>query len=109
MHSPRELVVVDFPGAQGVKRRPALVISSDGYHQSRPDVILGLITSQSPSRLGTTDHLLKDWKIAGLNKPSTFRAFLVTLPQTAISAAIGRASDSDWTAIQDCVRAALAI
>jgi mRNA interferase MazF len=100
--------VVDFPGVQGNKRRPALIISSGEYHQSRPDVIVGLITSQLPSPRGITDHILVDWNAAGLNKPSAFRAFLVTMPRTAITSAIGRVSASDWTAIQACVRAALA-
>jgi mRNA interferase MazF len=106
--SPGELVVVDFPGVQGNKRRPALVISSDAYHRSRPDVIVGLITSQLPSPGGLTDYILADWKAAGLNKPSAFRAFLVTLPRTTISSTIGRVAADDWPAIQRCVRVALA-
>jgi PemK-like, MazF-like toxin of type II toxin-antitoxin system len=53
-----EVVVVDFPGATGIKRRPAVVLSSDTYHSSRPDVILGLITSQVTGSMGSTDYAL---------------------------------------------------
>jgi mRNA interferase MazF len=45
-----DIVVADFPGVQGLKRRPAIVVSSDDYHQSRPDVILGLITTKCRPR-----------------------------------------------------------
>jgi mRNA-degrading endonuclease toxin of MazEF toxin-antitoxin module len=29
---PGDVVVVDFPGVTGIKRRPAVVVSSDVYH-----------------------------------------------------------------------------
>lgn len=44
--NPSDIVTVDFPGAMGIKRRPAVVLSSKTYHSNRPDVIIGLITSQ---------------------------------------------------------------
>ena len=40
------MVTVDFPGVTGIKRRPAVVLSSAIYHANRPDVIIGLITTQ---------------------------------------------------------------
>lgn len=103
-----EIVIVDFPGVQGVKRRPAIIISSDLYHQSRPDVIVALITSQLSAANKPTDHILQDWQAAGLRAPSAFRAFLNTLPRTAVTAVVGRASDNDWQQIVSKVLAALA-
>jgi mRNA interferase MazF len=76
-----EIVVVDFPGVTGTKRRPAVVLSSPTYHAARPDVILGIITTQVASSDTVTDYTLHDWKAAGLRKPSAFRAFLVTVPR----------------------------
>jgi hypothetical protein len=73
-------VVVDFPGVTGIKRRPTVLVSSDVYHSARPDVIVGLITSQVAGSIGSTDHALADWSAAGLRLPSLFRSFLVTLP-----------------------------
>jgi mRNA interferase MazF len=78
---PGEVVIVDFPGVMGMKRRPAVVVSSDAYHSARPDVIVGLITSQVA---GSTDRALADWSAAGLRLPSLFRSFLVTVPRTAV-------------------------
>lgn len=43
--NPGDVVTVDFPGVTGVKRRPAVILSSATYHANRPDVIVGLITS----------------------------------------------------------------
>jgi mRNA interferase MazF len=44
--NPGDLVNLDFPGVTGMKRRPAVVLSSATYHALRPDIIVGLITSQ---------------------------------------------------------------
>ena len=74
----REIVIINFQGAAGIKRRPAIIVSSDEYHKTRPDVILVVITTQISSAISTTDYLLEDWKMAGLHKPSAFRAYFGT-------------------------------
>jgi mRNA interferase MazF len=93
---PGDVVVVDFPGVTGIKRRPAIALSSDAYHSTRPDVILGLITSQVAGSIGPTDYALVDWSAAGLRLPSLFRSFLVTVPRTAVYQVVGHLSDQDW-------------
>lgn len=100
-----DIVVVDFPGVHGRKRRPSIVVSSAEYHRERPDVILGLITSQLPAKPAVTDYILRDWQSAGLQKPSAFRSYFATLPKSAVTAVIGRAATADWQAIVACVRA----
>ena len=102
-----DIVVADFPGATGAKRRPAVVVSSHTYHTTRPDVILGLVTSQTASAVGATDYLLKDWSAAGLRLPSAFRAFFVTLPRSAVSAKVGSLTSRDLDAVRQCVKVAL--
>nr|CAA9298991.1 hypothetical protein AVDCRST_MAG63-5041 [uncultured Armatimonadetes bacterium] len=99
---------MDFPGVTGVKRRPAVVVSSDVYHAARPDVIVGLITSQTAVTFGPTDYVLQDWAGAGLRVPSAFRSFLVTLPPSAHPAFVGHLSEQDWEAVRARVKAALA-
>lgn len=96
--SPGDIVTVDFPGVTGVKRRPAVVLSSTEYHSIRPDVIIGLITSQTKG-LSVTDYVLQDWQAAGLRVASVFRSFIVTLPRSANLVVIGRLSDRDWKGI----------
>ena len=36
---PGDIVTIDFPGVQGIKRRPAVIVSSSIYHRHHPDVI----------------------------------------------------------------------
>lgn len=103
---PGDVVTVDFPGVTGVKRRPAVVLSSAIYHANRPDVIIGLITSQTTG-LGVTDYPLQDWQGAGLRVPSVFRSFIVTLPQTANLIKIGHLSEQDWEGVRACVKVTL--
>src|SRR5438874_6674106 len=102
-----EVFWLDFPGAVKTKRRPAVVVSSHEYHRKRPDAILGLVTSQISKATTPTDHVLNDWTIAGMKVPSAFRTFLVTVPQAVLTARLGRLSDADWQAVQECVRRAL--
>lgn len=105
---PGDVVTVDFPGALGVKRRPAVVISTDTYHTTRPDVVLALLTGQITGATGPTDYLLQDWSSAGLHNPSAFRVFLATLPATSI-VVIGHLSGRDWREVQARLHIALVV
>lgn len=107
MPSPGDVVTVDFPGVRGVKRRPAVVVSTEDYHNHRPDVIVGLLTSQTQDATTSTDYLLQDWAVAGLHRPSAFRTFLATLP-AKVATRIGHCSDRDWQAIQDRLKISIA-
>ena len=103
-----DVVVLDFPGITGVKRRPAVVLSSDIYHSARPDIVVGLITSQTAAAIEPTDCVLQDWSGAGLHAPSAFRSFFATLPPSANAMVIGHLSDRDWSSVRQCVKTALA-
>ncbi|MBD2496458.1 type II toxin-antitoxin system PemK/MazF family toxin [Nostoc sp. FACHB-280] len=105
--NPGDVITVDFPGVTGVKRRPAVVLSSATYHTIRPDVIIGLITTQTTS-LVITDYTLQDWSLAGLRVASIFRSFIVTLPPSANLVLIGHLSERDWKGVCACVKIALA-
>ena len=100
------MVVGAFPGAHLTKTRPAVVLSSDAYHRHRPDVVVGVITSQIPTRLSPTDCELRFWSNAGLHAPSFFRLFLVTLPRHEVRR-IGRLENTDWLAVSLCVSVGL--
>ena len=106
---PGALVVVDFPGAVVVKRRPAVVLSTAAYHAQRPDVILGLVTGNVAASTADTDHILADWQAAGLRRPSAFRSFLVTVDRRDVIARLGQLSARDWEAVQGAIRVALVV
>ena len=106
LFNPADVVLIEFPGAKEVKRRPTVVISSPAYHATRPDLIVGLITSQNLTP-GPTDYVLQDWSQAGLRIPSVFRSYFATLPTATHHAVVGRLSDRDWQGVCGCVRVAL--
>jgi mRNA interferase MazF len=106
---PGTVVIVDFPGVVQTKRRPAVVTSTTAYHAATPDVIVAILTTQIADATGPTDHVLADWSAAGLTKPSAFRAFLYTLPRSAIHQILGKLSDADWQEVQARLRIALAV
>lgn len=107
MFDPGDVVVINFPGVTGIKRRPTVVVSSPLYHSTRPDVVVCLITSQT-TVIGPTDYALVDWAQAGLRVPSVFRSFFATLPPATNAVLVGHLSDRDWQGVCDCVRTALA-
>ena len=69
------VVNVPFTGQTGTKPRPALVVSTDSFHQKLADVIVCPISSQPRHlrRPGAGDHPLEGWMAVGLKHPSTVR------------------------------------
>ena len=72
MADPGDVVTVDFVGATGTKRRPAVVISSALYHQHRPDLVLGVLTSQVSRATTPLDYVLADWAVQACVNPRPF-------------------------------------
>jgi len=107
LFNPGDIVAVNFPGVTGIKRRPAVVVSSPSYHAVRPDIIVGLITSQTAAAIGPTDYLLQDWAQAGLRVPSAFRSFFATLPPSTNPVLVGHLSVRDWRGVRTCMKTAL--
>ena len=60
VYEPGDVVVTAFPGAELIKRRPAVILSSERYNASRPDVMLGIITSDLESATTELDCVLRD-------------------------------------------------
>ena len=52
------LVKFVFSDEKGAKQRPGLIVSTDGYHQGRREMILAAITS-NVGRLLVGDHKIK--------------------------------------------------
>ena len=108
MPDPGDVVSVDFLGATGPKRRPVVVVSSTLYHQHRPDLVLGVLTSQVSRATTPLDYLLQDWARAGLRQPSAFRAYFGMAIPTTVQV-IGHLSPRDWAGVQACVIQAFAL
>jgi mRNA interferase MazF len=104
---PGDVVWIEFPGVVQTKRRPAVVLSSATRHANRPDLIVGLVTSQMSKSTAPTDYFLQDWQAAGLRLPSAFRAFIVTLPRSAVISTMGTLTKYDWNAVIARVKLAI--
>ncbi len=94
------LVAFPFTSLQATKKRPAIVISSLTYQQTRPDIVLMAITSQIRSSLSIGEYLLQDWQAAGLAKPSLVKPLIATLDQAQIIRALGKLTPPDEAALR---------
>ncbi|MBI1915701.1 MAG: type II toxin-antitoxin system PemK/MazF family toxin [Planctomycetes bacterium] len=108
MLKPGDVVLAKFVGATGMKPRPTVVISTDLYQSTRPDVIVAELTTQVASATAPTDYVLQDWSAAGLHFPSAFRLYLNTL-QIGTPMVIGHLSNRDWQEVQARLRLGLAV
>lgn len=106
-----DVVLVSFPfsDASGQKERPAIVISTDDYHEEWNEVLVVAVTSRPPKSLRKTDYELQDWQSAGLTKPSWVRSHLATVHFRLITRKIGTLSRRDLSGVENCLRVALGL
>lgn len=97
-----ELVAVPYPFTDltGSKTRPALVVSTDQYNRSCFDVLVAAVTTQL-SRVTAFDHVLIDWRGAGLRYPSAVKGRVVTLAQKLVLRSVGRLGPVDQDAYDE--------
>ncbi len=103
------LVPFDFTDGSGTKMRPAVVVSADDYNQNSPDVLLASITSNLNATPHPGDYLVKDWKRAGLLKPSLAQTKLATMESSFIGRKLGSLSQGDMQAVENGLRLALCL
>ncbi len=101
------LVPFPFTDLSAVKRRPALVVSSDDYNRATGDVIIAQISSKTRSRPRPGDHLVNDWKGAGLLLPSLVRARITTLHTSIVIKVLGTMPETEMTGAERGIRLAL--
>ena len=101
----RDVVLVGFVFSDetGEKRRPALVVSSDAYQLSRQEAIIVAITSNVERRLAG-DHLIAEWKAAGLLFPSVATGIIRTIEQSMIAKKLGTIPRFDMRAVENNLR-----
>ena len=92
-----DVVLLNFPFTSGVKskKRPCIVLSNKDYNKNRHEIIAAPITSQKNKEFFLGDYQIKDWKEAGLLKPSTFKCILFTLEEENIVKKIGKFTNKD--------------
>jgi len=105
-----DVVLVGFvySDESGKKLRPAVVISSPAYHRGRQEVIVAAITSNVRRRL-FGDHLVADWRGAGLLFPSLVTGIFRTIERSVIERKLGSLSKPDLEAVDRELRRSLGL
>lgn len=102
------LVGFVFPDEAEVKRRPAVIVSSDAYHQGREESIIAAITSRTdPTLVG--DHLITGWREAGLLFPSVATGIIRTIKQGMIARRLGSLAERDMQAVSRNLKLAMGL
>lgn len=97
-----------FPDQRGVKRRPAVVISSGAFHQGRQEVIVSAITS-NVTRVLPGDTVLKDWTAANLLRPSVATGIIRTVKRNTLLRQLGSLSMDDLQGLDGNLSLALGL
>lgn len=102
---PFEVVVVPFPftDSAATNRRPALVISTQGFNDRAAHVVLAMITSRE-NRGWPLDTEIGGLAAAGLSHPSVVRMKLFTLDERLVLRKSGALADRDQTAVHRALR-----
>jgi mRNA interferase MazF len=100
------LVSSVFADESGIKLRPAVVVSSASYHRGRREAIVAAVTSNVRRRL-FGDHLVSNWKVAGLLFPSVVTGILRTIERTMVRRKLGSLSNEDLDSVERELRRSL--
>jgi mRNA interferase MazF len=105
-----DIVIVKFVFAdeKGVKQRPALIVSSERYHQSRREAVLLAITS-NVGRVLAGDYKVKAWRESGLLFPSIVTGIVRTIKQEMIVGKLGELPVAELRAVDKQLRETLAL
>ncbi len=106
-----DVILVPYPFGYGVggRKRPALVVSSDGYNQDTGELVIAQITSRmsAPPRQG--DFRIEEWREAKLPRPALVRARLATVENSLVFRRMGSLVEQDFRGAQAAIRSALGI
>lgn len=100
---------MEFSDRSGSKVRPALVVSSDEYNNSGPDVLIASITSNRNAVAHLGDHQIEHWEDANLLKPSLLQSKLATVEPAMIRRKLGALAPADLKAFDSGLRRALSL
>ena len=94
-----DIVLVPFPftDQSGVKKRPAVIVSSAAYNAARLDLILMAVTSRARPVTTFGELAISEWQKAGLLKVSVIKPVMATVEKRLIIRQLGRLESADRT------------
>jgi mRNA interferase MazF len=99
------LASLPFSDLSGMKKRPAVVVSTP---HSSVDLFFLPLTSQTQN-LQPGEFLLQDWQEAGLLFPSAVKRGLFTLDKVCVVRRLGHVTPRDMAALDQALRTWLGI
>ncbi len=104
-----DVVLVPFPftDQSGIKKRPAVVVSSQKYNASRRDIVIMAITSQARQPLSVGEAMVADWQGAGLIRPSVFKPVFTTIEQGLVLRVMGHLLTPDLKTLRKAINEAI--
>lgn len=104
-----DVVLVPFPFSNqtALKKRPAVIISSNDYNRISSDIVIMAVTSQMGKPIGIGECLIKNWQAAGLLKPSAVKAAISTVEQSLVLKRLGKLSPEDFISMDNALKAFL--
>ncbi len=106
-----DVVLIPFPytDLSATKTRPAVVVSSELYHELRSELLLAYLSSRIAAADPRLDYILVDWKEAGLLKPTFMRPKIAAIEPSLIVYHVGALSERDMREVNGRLKLALAL
>jgi mRNA interferase MazF len=101
-----DVVLVPFPfsNQSAIKKRPAIIVSSNIYNNISPDIIIMAVSSRKEKPLGIGECLIKDWQDAGLLKPSAAKSAVSTIERNLVLKKLGKLSTTDLLSLENALK-----
>ncbi len=107
--NPGDVILLSYPFGEGagVRKRPALVVSSSVFNRETGELVIAQITSRvsAPARAG--DYAIAEWREAKLPRPALVRARLATLARSLVLRRLGSLSAADYQGALAALKAQL--
>lgn len=101
-----DIILVPFPFTDqtAVKRRPAVVVSSDSYHKARLDLVIMAVTGHVRSASTWGETPIRNWRAAGLLKESAIKPLITTIEPSLVLRRLGRLDSETSEALRRALR-----
>jgi mRNA interferase MazF len=98
-----DVILVPFPftDQSTIKKRPALIISSENYNCHKPDLILIAVTIQISINLQFGEVAIEEWSAAGLIKPSMIKPIITTTENSLVIRKLGALQPPDLQTLEN--------
>ena len=97
------LVPFVFTDESGIKKRPAVIVSSDECNSARGEAVIAAITGRT-DRILIGDYPISGWREAGLLFPSIMTGIIRTIRQNMIDRKLGSVSPHDLESMNNRLR-----